>query len=303
MSSSDAVDNVHVGERHGSAWSLCGSIHGVGLPPLYVFHELAVVVVCRAGSEHEAAEAVAAQSLHGGVHAVDKVEILEGYVYALVGRASGVSLPARDDMEAHGNEEDRETYAKIVDEEIAAAIPELRALSDRIKAVKAKVYGSFAQVLDMKANVLRITKDTQRTHTFTHSNGKMRLTLGCNCIDGYRDTVEDGIAMVKDYIQSLATDEKTQTLVKAIMRLLSRDGMGNLKASRVLQLRKMADESKDDKFKEGVQIIEEAYQPTMTRQFIRAEWKDEKGQWHIIPLSVTDADTDEEKAEEEAKKD
>lgn len=62
-------------------------------------------------------------------------------------------------------------------------------------------------------------------------------------------------------------------------------------------------ESKDDKFKEGVQIIEEAYQPTMTRQFIRAEWKDEKGQWHIIPLSVTDADTDEEKAEEEAKKD
>lgn len=103
LSSSDAVDNVHVGERHGSAWSLCGGIHGVGLPPLYVFHELAVVVVCRAGGEHEAAEAVAAQSLHGGVHAVDKVEILEGYVYALVGRASGVSLPARDDMEAHGN--------------------------------------------------------------------------------------------------------------------------------------------------------------------------------------------------------
>ena len=209
----------------------------------------------------------------------------------------------KKEAEAKQRKEDRETYAKIVDEEIAAAIPELRALSDRIKAVKAKVYGSFAQVLDMKANVLRITKDTQRTHTFTHSNGKMRLTLGCNCIDGYRDTVEDGIAMVKDYIQSLATDEKTQTLVKAIMRLLSRDGMGNLKASRVLQLRKMADESRDDKFKEGVQIIEEAYQPPMTRQFIRAEWKDEKGQWHIIPLSVTDADTDEEKAEEEAKKD
>lgn len=115
----------------------------------------------------------------------------------------------------------------------------------------------------------------------------------------YRDTVEDGIAMVKQYIESLATDEKTKSLVSAIMRLLSRDGMGNLKASRVLQLRKMAEESNDDKFMEGVKIIEEAYQPTMTRQFIRAEYKDKKGQWHIIPLSVTDADTD---GQEEAKK-
>ena len=111
--------------------------------------------------------------------------------------------------------------------------------------------------------------------------------------------MEDGIAMVKQYIESLATDEKTKSLVSAIMRLLSRDGMGNLKASRVLQLRKMAEESNDDKFMEGVKIIEEAYQPTMTRQFIRAEYKDKKGQWHIIPLSVTDADTD---GQEEAKK-
>ncbi len=199
----------------------------------------------------------------------------------------------KKEAEAAQRKADRETYAKLVDEEVGAAIPELRRLSESIKAVKAKVYQHFAQVLDIKSNVLGITKDTQRTHTFTHSDGSMRLTLGYNCIDGYRDTVEDGITMVKQYIESLATDEKTKSLVAAIMRLLSRDGMGNLKASRVLQLRKMAEESSDDKFMEGVKIIEEAYQPTMTRQFIRAEWKDQKGGWHIIPLSVTDADTDE----------
>lgn len=197
----------------------------------------------------------------------------------------------KKEAEAAQRKADRETYAKLVDEEVACAIPELRQLSEEIKAVKAKVYQNFAQVLDLKSNVLGLTKDTQRTHTFTHSEGKMRLTLGYNCIDGYRDTVEDGIAMVKEYIESLATDEKTKSLVCAIMRLLSRDGMGNLKASRVLQLRKMAEESGDDKFREGVQLIEESYQPTLTRQFIRAEYKDEKGGWHIIPLSVTDADT------------
>lgn len=198
---------------------------------------------------------------------------------------------------AKKRKEDREAYAQLVDSEIESAIPELRSLSEQMLAVKRKVYENFAEVINIKANVLKLTKDTQRTHTFTHSNGKMRLTLGYNCIDAYRDTVNDGIAIVKQYIESLATDTKSKELVATILQLLSRDGTGNLKASRVLQLRKLADKSDNDQFKEGVQIIEEAYQPSLTKQFIRAEWKDEHNKWHIIPLSVTDVEQTETKQE------
>lgn len=198
---------------------------------------------------------------------------------------------------AKKRKEDREAYAQLVDSEIESAIPELRSLSEQMLAVKSKVYENFAEVINIKANVLKLTKDTQRTHTFTHSNGKMRLKLGYNCIDDYRDTVNDGIAIVKQYIESLATDTKSKELVATILQLLSRDGTGNLKASRVLQLRKLADKSDNDQFKEGVQIIEEAYQPSLTKQFIRAEWKDEHNKWHIIPLSVTDVEPTETKQE------
>lgn len=198
---------------------------------------------------------------------------------------------------AKKRKEDREAYAQLVDSEIESAIPELRSLSEQMLAVKRKVYENFAEVINIKANVLKLTKDTQRTHTFTHSNGKMRLTLGYNCIDDYCDTVNDGIAIVKQYIESLATDTKSKELVATILQLLSRDGTGNLKASRVLQLRKLADKSDNDQFKEGVQIIEEAYQPSLTKQFIRAEWKDEHNKWHIIPLSVTDVEQTETKQE------
>ena len=107
-------------------------------------------------------------------------------------------------------------------------------------------------------------------------------------VDGYRDTVEDGITMVKNYIESLAKDETTKALVAAVLRLLSRDATGQIKASRVLQLRKMADEVGDEKFSEGVRIIEESYQPTVTKQYIRAEKKDDNGAWQSIPLSVTE---------------
>ena len=184
----------------------------------------------------------------------------------------------------------REEYATMVDDEINTAIPQLRELSEAIRTVKDTVFGNFDAILKMKAEILGLTKDDQRSHTFTNSDSTLRITLGVNCIDGYRDTVEDGIAMVKAYIESLATDDKSKVLVSAVLRLLSRDGQGNLKASRVLQLRKMAEESGDERFIEGVRIIEESYQPTVTKRYIRAEYKDSKNAWRYIPLDMTAVD-------------
>ena len=184
----------------------------------------------------------------------------------------------------------RADYAGLVDDEVRTTIPQLRELSEQIKAVKETVFGNFGAILKMKSEVLGLTRDDQRSHTFTTSDSRLRLTLGVNCIDGYRDTVEDGIAMVTAYIESLAVDATSKSLVNAVLRLLSRDGQGNIKASRVLQLRKMAEDSGDDRFLEGVRIIEEAYQPTVTKRYIRAEYKDDKGAWRYIPLGMTDVD-------------
>ncbi len=188
--------------------------------------------------------------------------------------------------------DNREAYAQLVDEQIELAIPELRELSESIKTVKQTVFSNFKEVLRMKEEVMHMSKEGgQFSHTFTNSKSTMRLTLGANTIDAYRDTADDGIRMVKEYITSLAKDEETQLLVNTILKLLSKDQQGNLKASRVLQLKQMADQTQNEQFIEGVQIIMEAYQPTTTKQYIRAEVKDaETGAWKQIALSVTDAD-------------
>lgn len=182
----------------------------------------------------------------------------------------------------------RQQYAAMVDDEVRTAIPQLREISEQIKVVKDAVFGNFKAILEMKSSILGLTKDDQRSHTFTTSDGKLRLTLGVNSIDGYRDTVDDGIEMVRGYIESLAKDDETKALVNAVMRLLSKDGQGNIKASRVLQLRKMAEDSGNEQFLEGVQIIEESYQPAISKKYIRAEYKDDNGQWRYIPLGMTD---------------
>jgi hypothetical protein len=192
---------------------------------------------------------------------------------------------------AEQRKQQRETYAQMVDEELNQAIPELENLSKDMKTVKDFVFGNFAAIIDMKGELFGTKDGGQYSHTFTNSDSSLRLTLGVNTVDGYRDTVEDGIAMVRGYIESLATDDKSKALVSAVLRLLSRDGQGNLKASRVLQLRKMAEDSGDEQFLEGVRIIEESYQPSITRRYIRAQRKDPKtGAWRNIPLGITDVD-------------
>ena len=184
---------------------------------------------------------------------------------------------------------DRDMYKQMVDDEIERSIPVLLGISEQIKAGKQAVMDNFKSILEMKADLFKTkVKDDQR-HTFTNSEGDKRITLGVYVTDGYRDTVEDGIAIVKEYIEGLAKDEKTKALVSMVLRLLARDAKGTLKASRIVQLRKVAMETGDDRFIEGVRIIEEAYQPEVSKQFIRAEIKNENGMWKPIPLGMTES--------------
>jgi len=184
--------------------------------------------------------------------------------------------------------DDREAYKALVDEQINTAFPLLIEVSEYLTKQKSDCIAAFNGALTMKADIFG-TKDEQRSHTFTNSEVTRRIILGQYVTDDYRDTVEDGIAIIKEVIGSLAKDRESEILVQAILKLLSRDQKGNLKASRVLQLRKMAEELNNDRFAEGVRIIEEAYQPAVSKQFIRAEFKNESGAWVNVPLGMTEA--------------
>jgi hypothetical protein len=185
----------------------------------------------------------------------------------------------------------REQYRQLVNDVIVKSIPRLKAISRALTKNKKRVFDDFSTILDMKSEVMKLGRDNQKSHTFTDTEGKYRITLGMYMLDGYDDTVEDGIEMVKEYITSLAgNDQKIRSLVEMVLRLLAKDASGNLKASKVLQLRKLADESGNDRFIEGVRIIEESWRPTPSKEFIRAEERDEKNNgWKIIPLGMTES--------------
>lgn len=180
-------------------------------------------------------------------------------------------------------------YVDLVDGEIAAAYGQLSLLSTEMAQIKRAVFDNFRSVIEMKTEQLGLGKEEgQKTHTFTNSDSTLRLTLGNYTVDAYRDTVDEGIRMVTDYIESLAKDDATGALVSAVLRLLSRNKAGQIKASRVLQLRRLAEESGSEQFLDGVKLIEESYHPQVSKSFVRIEAKDaDTGEWQNIPLSLS----------------
>lgn len=185
----------------------------------------------------------------------------------------------------------QELYRKMVDEELEASIPELESVSEDLKQVKKTVLGNFQSLIDLKAEIYELNGKSldNFSHTFTNSKSTKRIVIGNYTSDGYLDTANEGIAIVKEYIEGLANTEESRILVKMVMNLLAKDNQGNLKASKILQLRKLADQSGNARFIEGVKIIQDAYTPNISKTYIKCEVKNELGQWKSVPLGMTES--------------
>lgn len=190
----------------------------------------------------------------------------------------------------------RNQYADMSESFINKTIKKLTPLSESIRKKKAEVLDEFSALQKLKADLLGIDgKNMPKSHTFTNKSGDKRVTVGVYETDNYDDTVEEGIAIVKEYIESLAGDDRSKQLVKMVLSLLARSANGNLKASRVVRLHRLADESGDPRFIEGVRIIENAYRPAVSRTYIRCEVRniDPETQvvkdWEPLPLGMTES--------------
>ncbi len=184
---------------------------------------------------------------------------------------------------------DREAYKELVDRTIKDVFPTLRLFAILLGAAKKRIYDEFNSALEMKAELYGV-EEGQQSHMFTTRDSKLRIVLGYNVTDNYDDTVNEGIKKVHNYISSLAKDSDTEILVNAVLRLLAKDGKtGTLKASRVLQLRKMAEDSRDTEFIDGVQIIQDAYKPAISKQYVKALYKDDLNEWQNVHLGMTEA--------------
>jgi hypothetical protein len=183
--------------------------------------------------------------------------------------------------------EQRIGYKDAVNKLIPKLFVQLKKCSEQLSDAKTRVYKELSGLVDKKSEVYNRDQD-QYSHSFTTEDG-ICIIIGYRMNDGWDDTADVGIQKVGDYIQSLGKDANSKKLVATVMRLLSKDSKGNLKASRVLQLKKLADDIGDPAFKDAIQIIQDAYRPVRSKQFVTCRYKDETGQMKELALNIGDA--------------
>lgn len=199
-------------------------------------------------------------------------------------------LQAEQEKQQNKIKEDRKAYKNLVNEIVPGLFAELVIVSASLSEVKTKVYQSLKTLVQMKGDLYG--KDTdQFSHSFTTEDG-LTLIIGRRYNDGWDDTVTAGIKKVHDFLEGLGKDDNSKALVKTILQLLSKDKTGNLKASRVLQLKKLAEEVKNPDFTDAINIIQDAYRPVKTKEFVTVRYKDNNGVSVDLPLDISSADFD-----------
>jgi hypothetical protein len=186
--------------------------------------------------------------------------------------------------------DERKAYKDLVNDTVPALFHELIGVAADLSRIKTLVFGELQALIKMKADVYGKEENTY-SHSFTTADG-ITIMIGHRYTDGWDDTASAGIERVNNYIQSMGTDSKSKMLVSAVLRLLSKDTKGNLKASRVLQLKKLAEETGDLGFLDAVNIIHDAYRPVKSREFITCRYKTDAGEAVDLPLDITAADFD-----------
>ena len=195
----------------------------------------------------------------------------------------------REAEEKHAQEV--KTYKQLVDEAVNLTVPEAQDISRILEQKKAAIFERFHSIISMKDELFSGSskaKDGRFTDTFTNKDSTARVTLGFNTNDAYDDTYTAGVEKVKEYIQSLASDDKSRQLAEMVNTLLmERSKAGQLKAQNVLRLESMANEIGDPTFIEGMKIIRDAYRPDRTKQFVKVEVKDSTGKFQTVSLNMT----------------
>lgn len=194
-------------------------------------------------------------------------------------------LEAKKKAEKDRIQAERNAYTDIVDTTVRDMVRRLQNLSNEMALIKAEVFAAFDTIIKTKEELFKVKLD-RKSDTFTTRDGQMSICLGYRTIDAYDDTVDAGIAKVQEFLKTMAKNDSSAALVATVVKLLSKNRKGDLKASRVLELQNLAEQYGNPDFTEGIRIIKNAYKPDKSGQFIKVTIKNDEGKEESLPLSI-----------------
>ncbi len=137
-----------------------------------------------------------------------------------------------------------------------------------------KLWKGFKDIKELKAEIYGNKVNEQDSHTSTLKDGSASITIGYNTSIGFDGTETEGVAKIKDFINSLSSDDdKNRKLSAAVNTFLKPNGKtGMLNPSKIIELSKLKEDYNDERFDEGLEIIFNAQIKRQNSMYVEG-WK------------------------------
>lgn len=137
-----------------------------------------------------------------------------------------------------------------------------------------KLWNDFKPLQELKANLYGVKVNKQDSHTSTLEDGSASITIGYNVTIGFDGTESAGVEKIKEFINSLSSDEenvkKLSAAVNTFLKPNAKTGM--LNPAKIIELSKLKSEFNDSRFDDGLEIIFNAQQRRQNSMYVSG-WK------------------------------
>ncbi len=142
-----------------------------------------------------------------------------------------------------------------------------------------KLWKDYETIQELKSSVYGVKINEQDSHTSTLEDGSASITIGYNVSIGFDGTENAGVEKIKEFINSLSTDEennkKLTAAVNTFLKPNSKTGM--LNPAKIIELSKLSSEFSDNRFDDGLEIIFKAQQRRQNSMYVSG--------WKFVPVN------------------
>lgn len=195
-------------------------------------------------------------------------------------------LAAKKKSEQDKRQKEKQAYEESRDKVIGMLIQQAQDLSHKLanlKKITHKIMDEQAQKLESYG---AIRANSKGGFSITDNKQEFRVVRRRDTVPMWDERGNKGIALVKDFLHDTVKKRDVDTF-ELLMKFLERNKAGELEYSRVFSLIQERDRFSDERWKEGLKLLEESYNVTLKAYQYEFKVKDEQGSWENLPLNFS----------------
>lgn len=179
---------------------------------------------------------------------------------------------------------ERKAYEKKRDEFVSDMMKEALHYNEILTKFKEGLHSAFEEHQEILNKYGEIRKNSKGGFSLTSSDGKNRVKRIRATAPQWDERSKKGEELIMDFLKQKIRSKK---LHKLVMSFLQRDEKGNLEYSRVMNLLKMRHEWDDERWIEGLNLMEESYTIHFRAYGYVFEKRDEGGKWERVEMNFS----------------